>query len=78
MEFRAGLEQDLSGFMRTDPANLGGGPVKLDYGYAAGHLLDVVPNPWIGYEFIEKVFAKLLAKSEGKEKVVANNLVFTF
>ena len=53
-----------------------GGAVQLDFAYAAGHLLDVVPNPWIGYEFVERVFAKLLAKWKGKEKVVANNLVF--
>src|SRR6185369_1534787 len=46
------------------------------FAYAAAHLLDVVPNPWIGYEFVERVFDKLLAKWKGKEKVVANNLVF--
>jgi type III restriction enzyme len=39
-------------------------------------LLDVVPNPWIGYEFVERVFGKLLAKWKGKAKRVVNNLVF--
>jgi type III restriction enzyme len=39
-------------------------------------LLDVVPNPWIGYEFVERVFEKLLGRWKGKETVVANNLVF--
>jgi hypothetical protein len=50
--------------------------VKLDFAYAAGHLLDVVPNPWIGYEFVERVFRKLLARWKGREKVVVFNLVF--
>ena len=35
-----------------------------------------MPNPWVGYEFVERAFTKLLAKWKGKEKVVANNLVF--
>lgn len=50
--------------------------MSLDYAYAAGHLLDVVPNPWIGYELVERVFTNLLAKWKDKEKVVVNNLVF--
>ena len=54
----------------------GGRELRIDYAYAAAHLLDTVPNPWIGYEFVERVFTKLLAKWKGREKVVANNLVF--
>ena len=76
VEMRAGLEENLAGLVRHAREDLSNGTPKFDFAYAAGHLLDVVPNPWIGYEFVERVFAKLLAKWKGKEKVVANNLVF--
>lgn len=77
VELRAGLKEELGGFVRQAAEELnGGGAVKFHFAYAAAHLLDVVPNPWIGYEFVDRVFAKLLAKWKGKEKVVANNLVF--
>ncbi len=77
VELRTGLTEELRGMARQKALELReGGPVALDFAYAAGHLLDVVPNPWIGYEFVERVFGKLLAKWKGKEKVVANNLVF--
>ena len=76
VEMRAGLEENLKGFVRRVREDMGSGEVRLDFAYAAGHLLDVVPNPWIGYEFVERVFAKLLATWKGKEKRVVNNLVF--
>jgi len=77
VELRTGLTEELRGMARQKALELReGGPVALDFAYAAGHLLDVVPNPWIGYEFVERVFEKLLANWKGKEKVVSNNLVF--
>jgi type III restriction enzyme len=76
VEMRAGLREDLSAFARRAAEELKGGTVKFDFAYAAAHLLDVVPNPWIGYEFVDQVFDKLLVQWKGKEKVVANNLVF--
>lgn len=77
VELRTGLEVELTGFAKRVREEIGaGGTVQFDFAYAAGHLLDVVPNPWIGYEFVERVFGKLLAKWKGKETVVANNLVF--
>ena len=78
VELRGGLAGEWTGAEPNDASGdlSGGGAPKLDYAYAAGHLLDVVPNPWIGYEFVERVFGKLLAKWEGQERVVANNLVF--
>lgn len=76
VEMRAGLGEDLKDFAKRVREDAGNGAAKLDYAYAAGHLLDVVPNPWVGYEFVERVFGKLLAKWKGKEKVVVNNLVF--
>jgi len=77
VELRTGLEVKLTGFAKRVREEIpAGGKVQFDFAYAAGHLLDVVPNPWIGYEFVERVFDKLLAKWKGKESVVANNLVF--
>jgi type III restriction enzyme len=77
VELRAGLTEDLAGLQRdTEQSLSGGGELRLDYAYAAAHLLDTVPNPWVGYEFVERAFTELLANWKGKEKVVANNLVF--
>ncbi len=77
IELRAGLDVELTGFARRVREEVAaGGTVEFDFAYAAGHLLDVVPNPWIGYEFVERVFAQLLQKWKGREKVVADNLVF--
>ncbi len=77
VEIQAGLDEKLSGLLPKTPEDFSGGrELRVDYAYAAAHLLDTVPNPWIGYEFVERVFTKLLAKWKGREKVVANNLVF--
>jgi type III restriction enzyme len=77
VEIRTGLSEELKSLSRTRPEDLGTDrEFRIDGAYAAAHLLDTVPNPWIGYEFVERVFAKLLAKYRGKEKIVTNNLVF--
>jgi type III restriction enzyme len=76
VEFSAGLGENLRDFARHAQAGLNSGEPKFDFAYAASHLLDIVPNPWVGYEFVERVFEKLLAKWKGKKQVVANNLVF--
>ena len=77
VELRAGLVEDLAGLRRdTEQSLSGGGDLRFDYAFAAAHLLDTVPNPWVGYEFVERTFTKLLAKYKGEEKVVSNNLVF--
>jgi len=75
VELRAGLSDQLTGLM-SHSGSLSEGTVNIDYSYAAGHLLDTVPNPWIGYEFVQRVFQEILAKRKGEEKLVANNLVF--
>lgn len=76
VELRAGLDDELASLARRARESLAGGDLKLDYAYAAAHLLDTVPNAWVGYEFVERVFGKLLAKYKTKQKLVANNLVF--
>jgi type III restriction enzyme len=76
VELRAGLTEALGEFTRQSRDDFNSGEVKLDYSYAAAHLLDVVPNPWVGYAFVEDIFSKLLRKWKDKKAVVANNLVF--
>lgn len=77
VEVRAGLDPDHAEFMRrTDGGTGAAGPPRIDLAFAASHLLDVVPNPWIGHEFADRVFSRLLSKWKGRERVVANNLVF--
>jgi type III restriction enzyme len=77
IEIRTGLDEELTGLLPKKPWSLSGDrELQIDYAYAAAHLLDTVPNPWVGYEFVERVFERLLTKWKGKEKVVANNLVF--
>ncbi len=76
VESRTNLGESLKDFARYAEDKWNNGKPTFDFAYAASHLLDIVPNPWVGYEFVERVFEKLLAKWKGKEKVVANNLVF--
>jgi len=75
VEFRAGLADQLIG-LAAHSGSLSDGALNIDYSYAAGHLLDTVPNPWIGYEFVQRVFSEILTRRKGEEKLVANNLVF--
>lgn len=77
VELRAGLSEELAEFTGAKTGGLqSNGKLQIDYAYAAAHLLDAVPNPWIGYEFVEQVFGRLLKKYEGEERIVENNLVF--
>lgn len=50
------------------------GALHLDSVFLARHLLDIIPNPWVAYEFGKTVLNKLLTKFS--EKVVINNFVF--
>jgi type III restriction enzyme len=50
------------------------GALSLDPVFLSRHLLDIVPNPWIAYEFGKKVLAEL--RDAFDEKVVINNFVF--
>ena len=46
----------------------------VDYAFAASHLLDVMPNPWRGYEVIRRTFDALLEKYPSEH--VAGSYVF--
>jgi type III restriction enzyme len=50
------------------------GAIHLDSVFLARHLLDIVPNPWVAYEFGKTVLNKLLTRYD--QKVVINNFVF--
>jgi type III restriction enzyme len=50
------------------------GGLSIDSVFLTRHLVDIVSNPWIAYEFGKKVIQNLLKKNE--EKLVANNFVF--
>ena len=81
VELRAGLDAHPLG--APDNASAGGGAGaaaesagdgEIDYYFAAGHLLDAMPNPWRGAEAARRVFDALLRKHpRGK---VAGNYLF--
>ena len=80
VELRAGLDAHplnaVSGAAPVDAA--GPGPEardedRIDYYFAAGHLLDAMPNPWRGAEAARRVFDALL-KRYPHDQVTANYL----
>ena len=74
-EVRAGLEVEA---LVADPeaqgARSAAATSKIDYYFAASHLLDVLPNPWRGSEVSRQVFGTLLRKHPHQR--VASNYVF--
>ncbi len=76
IQLRAGLEERILG----DDAEESAEPIPvqaardLDYAFVAGHLLDILPNPWRGHELAKKVFEALLERND--RKLVADNFVF--
>lgn len=79
IELRTRLYDDLADTTENYQAPLTNGKKQFDFSYASAHLLDIVPNPWIGHELVEKVFNGLLKKWEKRENgetIVANNWVF--
>ena len=55
----------------SDDAGKNNGRDPLDYFFAAGHLLDIVPNPWRGRELAVRAFEGLLRRYPA-ERVEAN------
>ena len=79
VELRAGLDAHplnaMSGATAVHAADAGAetGEDRIDYYFAAGHLLDAMPNPWRGAEAARRVFDALL-KRYPRERVAANYL----
>jgi type III restriction enzyme len=75
VELRAGLDEkplgDAERPTKMLPASRTATP---DYAFVAGHVLDVMPNPWRGYALAEQAFTALLAKHPRER--VADNFVF--
>ncbi len=77
--YRTRLYDDLEQASNQLAVDLGTGRPEFDLAHAAAHLLDVVPNPWLSYELLERVLDELLKrwrKREDGERIVANNWVF--
>ena len=73
MALRTGLDFDpLLSDADGGSAQLGG-TGAIDYYFAAGHLLDAMPNPWRGAEAARRVFDALLRKHP-REQVTSNYL----
>ena len=78
VELRAGLDvhplNTMSGATAfAAAAGADTGEDRIDYYFAAGHLLDAMPNPWRGAEAARRVFDALL-KRYPRERVAANYL----
>jgi len=75
VELRAGLDERALGDAETPVSMMPASrTTTLDYAFVAGHVLDVMPNPWRGYELAEKAFSTLLARNPYER--VADNFVF--
>lgn len=73
VELAAGLNDELAELRKAESSATAS--AEIDLSYAAAHLLDTVPNPWVGYELVERVFAEIKARHPGREQVVNANLV---
>ena len=75
LEQIAGISDDVTRVIELKEAiTLRKGNLKLDFVFMARHLMDIVPNPWVAYEFGKKVLNDLLGRYE--KKIVVNNFVF--
>lgn len=50
------------------------GGIEIDAVFFARHLLDIITNPWVAFDFSKKAISALIDKYD--EKIVANNFVF--
>jgi len=61
-------------FDLKETIQLQAGSLSLDPVFLSRHLLDIVPNPWIAYEFGKKILDEFVARYD--KKMVLNNFVF--
>ena len=75
VEVAVGLDDNESALLKQKGVTrLKEGGLVLDYVFAVRHLIDIIPNPWTGYEVCSRLFEHLQSKHGAK--TVANNLVF--
>lgn len=75
VELRAGLDETALGDVESTAVALPATKTAtLDYAFVAGHLIDVMPNPWRGHELAKRVFETLLKQHD--RELVTDNFVF--
>ena len=68
------LRMNLTERVRVENLRDSRGGHAVDYGTAASHLLDLVPNPWHGYDLVQRTFETLSGRYPAER--VASNHVF--
>jgi len=75
LEQVASLSEDVKRVIELkEKHELKTGALKIDSVFLARHLLDIVPNPWVAYEFGRLVLGELIKRNS--EKLVIHNFVF--
>lgn len=74
LEVVIGLSENKKELLKEKGVVRKEGGLELDYTFVARQILDIVPNPWIAYEFGKKTIGIFLPKYG--EGVVACNLAF--
>jgi type III restriction enzyme len=59
-----GLDETLPALRATDAA-----PTRIDPVFMTRQLLDVVPNPWVAYDYVQEVLQRLRANSWTDEQI---------
>jgi len=69
-----GLSEDKKKVIETKEFISGEGGLEIDKVFITRQILDIIPNPWIGYEIGKRAIDLFLSKYD--KKIVTNNLVF--
>jgi type III restriction enzyme len=70
-----GISSDIHEVVQQkDTVELQRGILAIDYVFLSKQLSDIVPNPWLAYEFGKEVFEQLLKRHD--KDLVLNNFVF--
>jgi type III restriction enzyme len=59
-----GLDETLTALQATEAA-----PTRIDPVFMTRQLLDIVPNPWVAYDYVQEVLQRLRANSWGDEQI---------
>lgn len=74
LELIIGLSEDKRELLKEKGLIAKEGGLELDITFMTRQILDIVPNPWIGFEICKKTIS-LLSKKYG-EKIITANLAF--